>query len=296
MKKIGKIALITVGALLVCAVVLGVVNGLVADGAWTFGWLDYRYEGTYEMGSGSVPGSNREGLKKIRLDWLEGSVRVIPCDDALISLTEESSMTLTEGDQLRWGFNEDGSVLTVMYRKSAWYFEGNRGEGKSLILRIPRRILAGLESLEITARGAQVTLEDLDTNQILVTTRHGNVTGKGCAVESLALTSKRGSLRWEGTVSGEATLLAERGTVTLKDAGCPRVTNVKTGDGKVTLSFSEDSSFALQWITEKGSSVSDFSLEEGSDGKLIYGGGASSVTVETKNGDLWLRKNTKTAD
>ena len=296
MKKLGKTALMIMGALLVGAVILGVVNGLAADGAWTFGWLYYRYEVQYEMGSGSVRCSNREGLKEIRLDWLEGNVRVVPCDDALISLTEDSSMTLADGDQLRWGFNEDGSVLTVKYRKSAWYFEGNRGEGKSLILRIPRRILENLELLEITTRGAQVSLENLDTEKIIVTTQGGDVKGVGCEVDALSLSSKRGSLQWNGTVEDEAKLYTEKGTVTLKDTDCPLVTDVKTVNGKVSLTLGTDASFALTWITEGGSSVSDFSLTEGSDGRLICGDGEAGIRVETKKGDLWLHKSTSTAD
>ena len=296
MKKIGKTALMIVGALLVCAVGLGVVNGLAADGAWTFGWLDYRYEGQYEVGSGSVAGSNREELKKLCLDWLDGSVRVIPCDDALISLTEDSSKALTEGDELRWGFSEDGRTLTVMYRKSAWYFEGTRGEGKSLILRIPRKILAQLEEIEISTRGAEVYLENLETNGIRIATQRGNVKGVGCAVENLNLTSKRGDLQWDGTVVSNAALQTERGSVTMKDTDCPEVTQVKTENGKVSLTFGEQASFALQWSTEGGSAVSDFTLTEGADGKLICGDGASSVVVETKNGDLWIYKSTKTAD
>lgn len=296
MKKIGKTALMILGALLVCAVGLGVVNGLAADGAWTFGWLDYRYEGQYQIGSGSVAGSNRAELKKLSLDWLDGSVRVVPCDDALISLTEDSSKALTEGDELRWGFSEDCSTLTVMYRKSAWYFEGTRGEGKSLILRIPRKILAQLEEIEISTRGAEVHLEKLDTNAIRVTTQRGNVKGVGCAVENLTLNSKRGDLQWDGTVLKSTVMQTAKGSVTLQDVNCPKAIQVKTGNGKVSLTLGEQASFALQWITAGGSSFSDFALTESAEGKLICGDGAATIAVETQKGDLWIHKNANTAD
>jgi DUF4097 and DUF4098 domain-containing protein YvlB len=184
----------------------------------------------------------------------------------------------------------------VKYRKSAWYFEGTRGEGKSLILRVPRKILEQLEEIEITTRGAEVHLEKLDTNGIRVTTQRGNVQGIGCAVENLNLTSKRGDLQWNGTVAGNVAMQTAKGSVTLQDANCPKSIQVKTGNGKVSLTLGEQASFALQWITDAGSSVSEFALTDGADGKLICGDGASSVTVETQKGDLWIYKSTKAAD
>ena len=61
-KKPLTVIAIVMGALLLGAVVMGVLNALVADGAWHFGWESYRYEDSgYEIGGASVP--SRTSLK-----------------------------------------------------------------------------------------------------------------------------------------------------------------------------------------------------------------------------------------
>ena len=117
-KKPLIILLIIVAALLVGAVILGVLNALVGKGKWTFGWTDYSYDDAdYEVGDGSIPATR---ITSIDLDWIDGNVRIIACKDAFLSLTESTDSELTEASRVRWQVNELGE-LSIKYRKSSFF-------------------------------------------------------------------------------------------------------------------------------------------------------------------------------
>ncbi len=193
-KKPLTVIAIVMGALLLGAVVMGVLNALVADGAWHFGWESYRYEDSgYEIGGASVPS---RAVRHIDLDWLDGDVTVLPCEDKYISLSEKGSGILEEEDLLRWHLSEDGSTLTVKYRKSAWFLSGSEDMRKELILRIPREMLADLQTLSITTRRGNVSLSSIEPKTLAIDTQRGDVTLSYTedASFSLVWTGEKGSL------------------------------------------------------------------------------------------------------
>ena len=120
MKKVTLIASIAVGAILLGALIYGVLNALVGGGKWSTGWNDYRYDDSgFEMGEGSIPAQT---LTEIEIDWLDGAVLILPCEDAYPSLTEETAdgAELPDSARVRWCV--EGEKLTVKYRKSSWFF------------------------------------------------------------------------------------------------------------------------------------------------------------------------------
>ena len=193
-KKPLTVIAIVMGALLLGAVVMGVLNALVADGAWHFGWESYRYEDSgYEIGGASVPSRT---VRHIDLDWLDGDVTVLPCDDKYISFSEQSSGTLKDEDELRWHLSEDGSTLTVKCRKSAWFLSASADTRKTLVLRIPRQMLADLQTLSITTRRGNVSLSSIEPKTLVIDTQRGDVTLSYTedASFSLVWTGEKGSL------------------------------------------------------------------------------------------------------
>jgi len=271
MKKVGKALLAVAGALIVCAIVLGVLNGLVAKGEWTFGWLDYRYDDTsYHSGSGSVIAPNADNLQKIDLDWIDGRVEIVACQDMCISLSESAESGVSEENELRWSLSEDGSVLTVKYRKSSWFFQGTHKENKTLILRIPQRFFEQLRELNVTVRSSEVTVTDVQVSALRFTSESGSLTGKGCNVDNLFATSKQGDIRFS-------------------TSACPSTVDVTTQSGEVTLALPAESSFALQWSSKGGELVSDLPLTQ-TDGRYVCGTGAADFRVNSGKGDLLVEK------
>lgn len=209
LKKMLTIVGVLAGALVLLTVVIGVLNALVADGGWHFGWESYRYdEEGYEDGGASVPSLN---VTNIDIDWLDGSVKILPCNDKYISLSERGVGGIGETQTLRWRLSEDGSTLSVKYRKSSWFLSASVDRNKELVLRIPRTLLEGLESLKVTTCRGEISVEGIEAERLEIVTEHGDVrlayaedasftlqwTGeKGKIVSDLLLTEENGAYRY----------------------------------------------------------------------------------------------------
>ena len=172
-KKTVRFAFIAIGAMLVIAISIGLFNGLVGNGNWNFGWTNYRYDDSlYQTGEGTIAAPN---LERIDLDWIDGSVTVVICQDAYISVSEQASVELTEKTRVHWSVSEDGKSLSIKYRASSSFWGKTKDKNKDLILRIPEKLVGQLQSLNINAVSSNVTLSDIIIDNIDIKTASGNV-------------------------------------------------------------------------------------------------------------------------
>lgn len=156
LRRAVRILILAFLGVVILSVILGTLNALIADGKWTFGWTDFRYDETgYTLGGGTVW---VEEIGEITVDWLNGEVLITVCDDAYVSLSEQSAERPDETHTVRWKA-EDGELI-VKFRGSGWFFGGETD--KTLILRIPRRIAQDLKALNVNAGKADVTVEGID--------------------------------------------------------------------------------------------------------------------------------------
>ena len=172
-KKIIKYATFIIGGLIIGAILLGVLNGLVGKGEWNLSWTDYRYDDSaYKVGEGSIATPN---VERIDLDWIDGNVKVVLCQDAYISITESAPAELSENTRVHWCVSEDGKTLSIKYRASSSFFGANKDKKKDLILRIPEKLIGQIKNLNINAVSSNVTVSDVLIESINVTTASGNV-------------------------------------------------------------------------------------------------------------------------
>lgn len=240
---------IVLAALLVGGVVVGALNALVADGAWSFGWSDYRYdESGYEVGEGSIPFTD---ITRIEVDWVDGEVEIVPCQDTYPSISETSDEELPESAEVRWRVSEDGKTLSIKYRKSSWFFSAGTGSrNKHLTLRIPERLFEQMLEIDVEAISTAVTVRGISAQKLEVSTESGNVTVDACSFAA---------------------------------------TDLETEKGDVALRMPTDASFVLNWETERGKISSDFAfVQEGA--RYTVGNGGATVSVETESGDLLLAR------
>ena len=159
LKKALKIVGITAAGLMLAAVLVGVLNAVIAGGKWQFGWTDYRYDDRgYKAGEGSVMGDD---ITAIDIDWIDGCVEVVICQDRYISLSEQSDEALTEEGKLHYRVSADGKTLSVKYRASSWYFGNSQNKNKKLTVRIPEHMLESgqLKSLKIKTVSGEVRVD-----------------------------------------------------------------------------------------------------------------------------------------
>ena len=231
-KNIIKYAVFIIGGLLVGAILLGVFNGLVGKGEWNLGWTDYRYDDSaYEVGEGSIAAPN---VESIDLDWIDGNVSVVLCQDAYISITESAPAELSENTRVHWCVSEDGKTLSIKYRASSSFFGANKDKNKDLILRIPEKLIGQIDTLSINAVSSNVTVSDIIVDNINVQTGSGNVDFELPEGSAFTLTheTKRG-----GTPTIDFPVTQEGNTYVCGTDGIK--INVTTTSGKVDVKTSE---------------------------------------------------------
>ena len=231
-KSIKYIAFI-LGGLIVGAILLGVLNGLVGGGEWNLGWTNYRYDDSaYKVGEGSIAAPR---VETIDLDWIDGNVTVVICQDAYISVTEKAPAELTEKTRLHWNVSEDGKTLSIKYRGSSSFFGTNKDKEKDLILRIPEKLIGQLKTLSINAVSSNVTVSDVLIENINVTTASGNVNVE--LPEGSAFTLTHGTKRG-GMPTIDFPVTQEGNTYRSGTDGI--CINVKTNSGKVAVTSSKN--------------------------------------------------------
>ena len=193
-KKIIQYATFVIGGLLIGAILLGIINGLVGKGEWNLGWTNYRYDDSdYQTGEGSIAAPN---VERIDLDWIDGNVTVVICQDAYISITETAPAELTEKTQVHWCVSEDGKLLSIKYRGSSSFFGATKDKEKDIILRIPEKLMGQLQTLNINAVSSNVTVSNIVIDNVDIKTASGNVELKLPEGSAFTLTheSRRGDI------------------------------------------------------------------------------------------------------
>ena len=227
-KNILKYAAFVIGGLLIGAILLGIINGTVGKGEWNLGWTNYRYDDSaYKVGEGSIAAPD---VESIDLDWIDGNVSVVICQDAYISITESAPADLTDKTRVHWSVSEDGKSLSIKYRASSSFFGTSKDKEKDLILRIPEKLLGQLKNLNINAVSSNVTVSDIIVDNINVQTASGNVNVELPEGTAFTLTheNKRG-----GTPTIDFPVTQEGNTYVCGTDGVK--INIKTNSGKVAI-------------------------------------------------------------
>ena len=283
-KKIIRTLCAIVGALVLGAVVVGILNALVAEGKWSFGWRDYRYdEEGYTVGEGSIP---VESVTRIDVDWIDGAVVVASCQDRYPSVSEIAEGELPESAQVRWRVDENGR-LSIKYRKSSWFFavgSGNREKG--LILRVPEKMMDSLSLLELEGVSTNYTLNRIHAQSLTVSSVSGWILTEDCAFDTVSISGESGEVSLDADVGGAVSISTKYGKVTLESALSPSALGIATKSGDVRLVLPSDASFSFEW-SGKGSVTSDLACTH--EGALYrIADGTRSYAITSKSGDLYV--------
>ncbi len=270
------------GGLILLACLLGVLNGLFGAREW-LGWVNYSYrdEG-WEAEGGTVPA---ETLSGVNLDWIDGNIRVVACDDRFPSLTEACEGTLSDSLMLRWTVDKDG-VLQIRYRASALWHPVWQNREKELILRLPRHMTENMD-ITLNTRGANVFLEGIRARTVTLSATDGNLSqDSACAFVSLSAETGRGKMLFRGE-NGTTVLTTKHGEIRVEGAPtAPLTVTTKTAD--VHLIMSPGEGVTVRYRTEDPRYISDLPVREEGDTLLIGTGAGSEMVYTTESGQLYI--------
>ncbi|MBQ7334959.1 MAG: DUF4097 family beta strand repeat protein [Clostridia bacterium] len=287
LKKMLPILAIVVGALILGAIVVGILNALLANGTWSFGWSDYRYDDSnYRIGDGTIAAPN---VTEIEVDWIDGRIEILPCDDMFLSVTEFSANELTEDSRLRWRVSEDGKSLSIKYRKSSWYLGNSENKDKFLILRVPKKLFGQLTSLKVKTVAGDVTVKELEVPSISLESTSAAINIKSCTCTDFSAKTVNGAITFDGSIAGKVVCKSVNVAMTLRSAVCPQSVTVDSVNADVLLSLPATSSFSLNKDSIGGDFSTDFAVEQ-ADGVYICGDGSARFEIDTVTGDVKIEK------
>ena len=259
----------------------------MADGQWTFGWTHYRYDETgYGIGEGSIPSEN---VKRIALDWIDGGVEIIACEDRYISISEVAASELSDTLRVRWKSEEDGT-LRIKYQASGWFFGHNSDlRDKKLTLRIPKSLFSQLEEIAIETRSANAVILGVEAEALYFDSDSGSLVANDCRFSRFFAETEAGKLVADGVWTTSISAETARGDVELYLPACPAKLEIDTEKGDVTLRLPAESSFTMDWETDRGQLSYDFPLTQ-SGNRYLAGNAQATFSIETETGNLVLMK------
>lgn len=170
-------------------------------------YLSYPKAEMYVSGGRTVTGT----VRRVEVDWLSGSVRVVRSEGAGVSFSEEGSIPLTEKTAVH-SYLEDG-VLYIRFAAAGRQAVGQLH--KDLTLTLPSDL--PLDRLKIKTTTADVTMENAWADNVRVETASGDVTVSG------------------GTYDGLFELETQSGDLTLRDIRMTGRLFCETSSGNVLL-------------------------------------------------------------
>lgn len=291
-----------------------IVGNAMENGVkYSFGDDDTGFNNAYTgSNSYSVPA---DGIDKIRVEWINGLVRVQPYDGTDIKLDELSNSEISEEYALRYKI-ADGKLTVRFCKKHTWYGVDtsmlNINEiikPKELVVSVPRAMLesgeldiqldgvsndtyissAKLNGLNVNGISGSIAIENVSAKDMDLDTVSGLIDVSDCAADAIKVVSISGEMTIGG-IFGSARLNSTSGAVWFTD-GSDGIKELEIGtvSGDVTMQLPESAGFNMMVSTVSGDVSSTFGLiKNGSN--YVYGDASADFDIDTVSGDITIQE------
>lgn len=304
-------------------VVLLTGNNILSRFGVRDGWVERVFErSTYTSGGigddagetvvSDVARVSAAGIRKIKIEWVAGSVDVRIGSGSEIVFSEASSRSLTERQRMRYTVT-DGGVLQIRFYDELdnifnWFNVDSNMPAKTLTLELPASLIGQLAEMEIETVSASIDLSGAYALKTDLSTVSGGILCADVAVDELELSSTSGAIVCENstarelemdTVSGSIRAAGEfvkadaetvSGSIKLAFANVPQKIEVDGVSGSITISLPENAGFTARLDTVSGSLSCAFAGTLGDD-RVTVGDGSASYRFNTVSGSVNIEKN-----
>ncbi len=291
-----------------------IVGNAIENGVeYSFGDDDTGFNNAYTgSNSYSVPA---DGIDKIRVEWINGLVRVQPYDGTDIKLDELSNSEISEEYALRYKI-ADGKLTVRFCKKPTWYGVDaamlNLDEiikPKELVVSVPRAMLesgeldiqldgvsndtyissAKLNGLNVNGISGSIAIENVSAKDMDLDTVSGLIDVSDCAADAIKVVSISGEMTIGG-IFGSARLNSTSGAVWFTDGSDGiKELEISTVSGDVTMQLPESAGFNMMVSTVSGDVSSTFGLiKNGSN--YVYGDASADLDIDTVSGDITIQE------
>ena len=304
-------------------VVLLTGNNIFARFGWNNNWVD-RFVDRTTYNSGGVNGNTNEvvvsdkasvdatNIKKIKINWVAGSMNLRVGSGNEIVFSESSYRTLTDRQKMRYTISDSG-VLEIRYCQDLdnifnWFNVDANMPEKTLTMEVPASLIGQLSDLDIETVSSNIDLSgvygtetdlssvsgaiycgDILVDELDLSTTSGSIVCENTTAKDLHISNVSGSIRAEGEFA-EADAETVSGEVKLAFANIPDKIKGNSVSGNIVVALPEGANFTAKLDTVSGSISCAFAGTLGSD-LVVVGAGGAGYSFSTVSGNLSIEKN-----
>ena len=327
MKTAGIIRIIVglVIAVLLTAILVALLTGnnilsrAGINGDWVNDVIDrtvYRSGGVDED-SGTVVVSDEarvsaDGISKIKIDWVAGSVNVRVGTGDEIVFSESSYRELSDRQRMRYTVSDSG-VLQLHFCQDLenifdWFKLDANMPAKTLTMEVPASLIGQMDDFVIESVSAGVDVSgvygvktdlstvsgaihctDVENEQLVLSSTSGAIVSESNTTQKLNMDNVSGSIRAVGEY-GKVDVETVSGSINLAFATMPDDLKAESVSGSVTVALPEDANFTVRLDTVSGKLNCAFPGKVGSD-LIVVGDGEAEYRFSTVSGNVNIEIN-----
>ena len=226
--------------------------------------------------------SQSEPITHIEIDWVAGSVTIVPGDTDRIRLSESGEF----GTDDAMVYRQNGNKLTIEYQKQDVYIGIYSTPSKDLTITVPRD-WEGIR-ISLDTASAQLRMTGITVREVELESASGTAVFEDCRIAELNMDTASGDLHYSGMLD-VLECNAASSNVHAVLANTPDRLIVEAMSGNVDITLPESSGFRAQVETLSGGFHSDFDCTHKND-SYIHGDGSCQMEINAISGDVHIRK------
>lgn len=221
-------------------------------------------------------------LQEIEIDWVSGSIRLLPTNVSSIQVSESGKDT----SKYPMICKQDGQTLKIEYCTSTTF-----GDLKNLKFSKDLTILVPMDwngrAVKVDAASAKLSVQDLTIAEVEIDTASGECRFDGCTVDTLDIDTASGDISFNGSLNRLDCDSASAGVQAVLD-NVPYEIDMDTASGGLELYLPEDAGFSVSMDTMSGKFDSTFPAAV-KNGRYVCGDGACKIDMSSMSGGVTIR-------
>lgn len=229
----------------------------------------------------SVPANS---VREIEIDWVSGSIQIIPTDVTEITFTETEVIDAKYA--MVWKLEGEKLSIEFCAGQTVSGFGSWNVPEKDLMIQVPRDWIC--DSLEAETASAKLEVTGLTIREVEVDSASGECSFTDCAVDELDLDTASGDVRFTGTLNSMDCDAASASVYAVLE-NVPKQIKMDIMSGDLDMTLPEDAGFTLTMDTMTNHFTSDFTTTS-RNGSFICGDGGCRINVDGMSGNVTIRK------
>ena len=221
-------------------------------------------------------------LQEIEIDWVSGSIRLLPTNVSSIQVSESGKDT----SKYPMICKQDGQTLKIEYCASTSFGDlKNLKFSKDLTIFVPMDWNG--RAVKVDAASAKLSVQDLTIGEVEIDTASGSSQFDNCTIDSLDVDTASGDVYFEGSLNRLNCDSASAGVQAVLD-NVPDEIDMDTASGGLELFLPEDAGFSVKMDTMSGKFDSTLTYAT-KNGRYVCGNGACQIDMSSRGGGVTIR-------